>query len=487
MQRHTLTLGLSTSVVGLFLFVMILSGCGGGGTVVADGDLNAQFAALLSPAQRASAYVGSQVCADCHNAAGDPKYNHWQQTYHAQVNVGCEGCHGPGGAHVAANRAGAALQGDALILAGRLANSPYVCGQCHNEGAMADGQYTAWAHSPHSHVVEDTVGSNRTCIRCHISVFHNEQVITGNDVDAIPASELTAYANFFNEQLDAGDPHKLINSADCVSCHKPHEVTGNVVKNGKDAQVRHAVYVDPTDTEEIAKIGPGATPTQYSTFDHACGKCHNGRGANPSDAGLNAATSRPSMHDSNQFNMLVGMSAVEGDTPPVRRFMSHATIEKQCVSCHMGESGHGHSFTAKTTSCVPCHSAADAANRIAVTKNDTIERLATVLSRLRQWGIDTSGNVNGWEYSALGGPSTQTTIPIQIKRARHNYYFVIRDLSFGVHNGPYARHLLDEAHRQMDNIPSFGSTRVTKDVKKLVAEFNEWLKADKAKSKSRMD
>ncbi|MFN4178748.1 MAG: hypothetical protein ACK4I8_00405, partial [Armatimonadota bacterium] len=43
-------------------------------------------------------------------------------------------------------------------------------------------------------------------------------------------------------------------------------------------------------------------------------------------------------------------------------------------------------------------------------------------------------------------------IPIQVKRARHNYYFVLRDASFGIHNPPYTRHLISIANIELDSI-----------------------------------
>ena len=39
-----------------------------------------------------------------------------------------------------------------------------------------------------------------------------------------------------------------------------------------------------------------------------------------------------------------------------------------------------------------------------------------------------------------------------MKRARHNYYFVVRDASLGTHNGTYTRNLLDVANRNLDQL-----------------------------------
>ena len=62
-----------------------------------------------------------------------------------------------------------------------------------------------------------------------------------------------------------------------------------------------------------------------------------------------------------------------------------------------------------------------------------------------------------WDYTALVAQLGKTAppqgqVPIEVKRARHNYYFVLRDASFGIHNAPYARHLITIANDQLDRL-----------------------------------
>ncbi|HLJ54238.1 MAG TPA: hypothetical protein VKT77_04310, partial [Chthonomonadaceae bacterium] len=47
---------------------------------------------------------------------------------------------------------------------------------------------------------------------------------------------------------------------------------------------------------------------------------------------------------------------------------------------------------------------------------------------------------------------SQAQVPIQIKRARHNYYFVLLDRSLGVHNVFYTNYLLNYANTGLDAI-----------------------------------
>jgi hypothetical protein len=62
-----------------------------------------------------------------------------------------------------------------------------------------------------------------------------------------------------------------------------------------------------------------------------------------------------------------------------------------------------------------------------------------------------------WEYTSnitaegFTAPS-QSLVPIEIKRARHNYYFIIRSGDYGVHNAPYARQLLKIANTNLDTL-----------------------------------
>jgi hypothetical protein len=165
------------------------------------------------------------------------------------------------------------------------------------------------------------------------------------------------------------------------------------------------------------------------------------------------------MHDSNQFNMLLGFGGFE-DEEPIERYTAHATAPGQCSKCHMPESNH--SFKANyDKGCNPCHTATDAASRVAQTRNNIIDALLALRQRMSNWSTatyDAPGEEIFWEYTSnitaegFTAPS-QAGVPIQIKRARHNYYFVIRSGDYGVHNGPYARHMITEANEEIDDLP----------------------------------
>jgi len=117
-----------------------------------------------------------------------------------------------------------------------------------------------------------------------------------------------------------------------------------------------------------------------------------------------------------------------------------------------------HSFTVSyDKGCAPCHTASDAAARAESIKSTILDGLLALQTRLDGWANTKFGNSLFWEYTSnvtaegFTAPN-QTLIPIEIKRARHNYYFIIRSGDYGVHNAPYAKTLLRVANENLDAI-----------------------------------
>ncbi|MEI6511901.1 MAG: hypothetical protein WCO51_01325 [bacterium] len=471
-QRFTLWTLIGSSVA-LMAAAMLIGGCGGGGGAgAAPPGPSASFLGLLPVGQKGAKLVGSEKCGECHNVPDEPAlaksrvigggvYDHWQNTVHALKGVGCESCHGPGSTHVAsaeAHETEDVIKSNILIFPN--ITSAIVCEQCHSGAAGRSlVQHDEWVQSKHREMVADAgAGGSSTCMRCHNSEFKVEIVDRGL-IGTVFAGQLALFAQRAKDELAAGDPQQLATSATCSACHDPHDPTGYMVdEEGKDLQIRRAPFVAPDDTAQLALIGPGASVDQYTSFNHICAQCHNGRGADGRDAKLTSSTSRPGMHDSPQFNMLIGLkdSAWEASGGPIVRFTAHAEAEDQCIHCHMIDGPGQHSFVANMEACAPCHTPTDATNRRSVTQDDITTKLLALRQRLDNWGISIDGNRLHWQYSSaeFGGPADQsnTNIPLAIKRARNNYYYVVRDASFGVHNAGYARYLIDVANAQLDSL-----------------------------------
>lgn len=442
------------SLLPLACAVVVLQSCGGEGGPVAGGGSGgglpsptAQFLALLPSAQAGSAYIGSTACVNgtCHGggARGDGVvYEHWQQTKHFTANVGCERCHGPGSTH-------ALNPTKANILTFPKLASAAVCGQCH--GPIFD----QWNFSKHSKLVASPVESMITgpastrssrCASCHSGLFRTQIVEGGVDVASLSDDVI--------RQLGRDTKDLVPHVATCSTCHNPHSLTGNLTDTGEDVQLRHKTY-----NEDTTAVAPGTNAASFTKMDHICAQCHNGRGTNPSDTSLTSGASRPSMHDSNQYNMLLGLGGVVAGGSVTPANTAHASIPGQCSKCHMPDSTHA--FTVSyDKSCSPCHTVADAAARVRSTKDDMVNQLFALRTRMEDWAFARFGNRDFWDYTSLidaeygtGSAPAQTNVPIQVKRARHNYYFVVRDSSYGVHNGPYGRHLVSIGNVNMDAVP----------------------------------
>jgi hypothetical protein len=432
------------AAVPFIAVMLILQSCGGegGSTGSPTGGLpspSAAFLALLSDEQRGASYVGSDACGECHGPDGEQSVQeHWQDSKHFEKGVGCERCHGPGSIHVD-------NPSEENILSFPRNTDPVVCGQCHgptHEQYMVS-EHNKLVESPiHEAIVDpNRYGRTSQCVNCHSGVFKsaNER---GESTPSMTNQRITELAEFTIGE----NPH----SANCVSCHDPHGRTGKLTNEGEDVHLHKLTF-----NTDIGPVAPGTSASSFTNFDHICAQCHNGRGTNPADSALTSGTARPSMHDSNQYNMLMGFGGVEGNGPVVRN-TAHANAPGQCSKCHLPDSRHTFT-TSYDKSCAPCHTAADAAARITSTRSQIIDELLALRTRMEQWAQNEFGNDLFWEYTsniqAEGfTPPSQASVPIQIKRARHNYYFVIRSGDYGAHNAPYARHLIQVANDNIDEV-----------------------------------
>lgn len=428
------------AAAALWLALMFAAGCGGGGpnTPSGPGTVNAQFTQLLPAVQRSAARVGAAKCAACHTTL----HTGWMATQHAKALVDCESCHGPGSVHIANPVADNILHGTDS------ANS-LVCGQCHSQ------ETSDWSASKHAQIVADPVNTaSNNCLRCHSGEFGATNVSEPLSQGQTPDQIHTAITSLSSTALMAYVP-VTTTSATCTSCHDPHQNTNSLTSASEQFYLRR-----DTSSTDLSSDQPGATVASYTTVNHICGSCHNNRGGNPADAALNKNTTRPATHEGPEYNMLLGYGGAEDVAGPPKRTSSHATVPDQCVQCHMPNARH--TFTVSLdTSCAPCHTPADAASRETTLQTQVQNDLVALRTRMQNWAQATFGDPNVWDYTsnipATSNTPDETKVPIQVKRARHNYYFILLDRSSGVHNANYTNYLLNYANTGLD---ALGISRV---------------------------
>ncbi len=164
----------------------------------------------LATAATGADYVGSEACKTCHPDVWstffkNPHYKSVVSGKEAPANTGCEGCHGPGQAHVAAHG------GKAMIVFSELSAEQTLdaCLRCH-------GQTIARANIRRStHTQNDIV-----CTNCH-SIHHSPAprfLLAKTQPELCYGCHTTARAQFampFKHRVNEG-------FMQCTDCHNPH-------------------------------------------------------------------------------------------------------------------------------------------------------------------------------------------------------------------------------------------------------------------------
>ncbi len=266
-------------------------------------------------------YVGTEVCQGCHpdqtEAFGATSMGRLflRTPNNAVEKLGCEGCHGPGSAHVDADGKKPGLlvsfeKTDATPVAERNA----ACLSCHDRTARL-----YWAGSQHE-------SRNVACTSCHSVMKQvSERALLARPTVLETCGQChqqrtAQLARFSHMPLREG---KL----DCVSCHNPHgSSTEKLLKGNSPNDVCYSCHAE--------KRGPFLY--EHEPVQESCGNCHEPHGTN-NEKMLKVAKPRlcQRCHDTSGHPARpLNPAAV----PSSATFL----LNRQCVNCHFNIHGSNH-------------------------------------------------------------------------------------------------------------------------------------------------
>lgn len=256
-----------------------------------------------------SKYVGPETCKTCHEEI----YNAWEKTPHWKTTLnkkgdpskqGCEGCHGPGGDHVA----GGGDKTKIFEFEGKSRQETSArCLSCHGE-AHEQSHFTQSAHassdvgcldchSPHHAKEKEHLlvqGGPQLCYGCHVSTkadfakpYHhrvNEGLVQCNDchnphgtgtvrqLRSLPSGDAICYKCHVDKQGPFVYEHVPVKTEGCSSCHSPHGSTNPRLLNV--TPVNMLCLQCHTFSTQLTASGPSGPAHNQAAKYQACTMCH---------------------------------------------------------------------------------------------------------------------------------------------------------------------------------------------------------------------
>jgi DmsE family decaheme c-type cytochrome len=252
-----------------------------------------------SPASTAQ-YVGSENCKTCHEDVynGWEKSPHWKTTLNAKEgpsHQGCEGCHGPGSAHID----GGGDVSKILVFKDRSAKEINAqCLTCHAGGP----QHMNAINSIHS-------ANDVSCVSCH-SPHHAET----REFLLVKAQPKLCYSCHLQQKPQFEMPfHHRVNEGliQCTDCHNPHGTvkpkqvqtssTQNAIcfkchteKEGPFVFEHPPVKIEGCQSCHVPHGGANMHMLRVSNVNLLCLQCH-------TNSSFSGATNTPSFHNQQTY------------------------------------------------------------------------------------------------------------------------------------------------------------------------------------------
>jgi DmsE family decaheme c-type cytochrome len=261
------------------------------------------------PATGPPTYVGALVCKTCH----EDIYNGWEKSPHWKTTLdtkggpshqGCEGCHGPGSAHVA----GGGDKTKIFVFSEHSSKEINAqCLTCHAGGT----QHMNAINSVHSR-------NNVSCTSCH-SPHHAET----EEFLLIKSQPELCYSCHLGKQAQFAMPfHHRVNEGliQCSDCHNVHGTVGpkqvrtsstqdavcftcHIDKQGPFVYEHSPIKVDGCQSCHVPHGGPNPHMLKLSNVNLLCLQCHT--------TSFSSAPGAPSFHNQSTFFQACTLCHVE--------------------------------------------------------------------------------------------------------------------------------------------------------------------------------
>lgn len=277
-----------------------------------------------------------------------------------------------------------------------------------NEPSIQD----QWAHSPHAgsmNTPEEQIKMNKTgCAHCHTAQGYWEVILEGKESTA---------------------PYENPTGLDCLACH---DFTPDLTCKGC-----HGMKIDGKPTE---------TPLRAGKVENACTGCHD----------ILVQNDTEDFSSCPQGSLLKGKGGAEFNGKTYKTG-GHSKVEKNCAGCHMAASPGGkdalelggHTFRVITkgktprvfnpNGCTPCHD-----NMTYEFVKNSQAKYKKLMETLRDLLPQKPKGTAKSPDQSPKFPKDPSLNKIEAMAA-YNYYQVLKDGTYGVHNPVYIKKLLEDS------------------------------------------